>query len=165
MAALRDLSLVDDLTGLYNRRGFATLGNAHLQLAQRAGRRFMLVYADVDGLKAVNDRLGHQEGDLALVRTAEVLRATFRQSDIIGRLGGDEFVVLAVEAADDTDQTLLARLQFQVDEVNAQASLLFRLSVSAGVVSFDADSRYSLAEMLARADLVLYEEKRKRRAR
>jgi diguanylate cyclase (GGDEF)-like protein len=165
LASLRDLSLVDDLTGLYNRRGFSTVGAAHLQLAQRAGRRFMLVYVDLDGLKQVNDRLGHQQGDVALAKTAEILRSTFRQSDIVGRLGGDEFVVLAVEAADDTEQMLLARLQAQVNELNARSGLPFDLSLSAGVVSFEAARGYSLGEMLVRADEALYEQKRRKHGR
>jgi diguanylate cyclase (GGDEF)-like protein len=163
VASLRELSLVDDLTGLYNRRGFGTLGTAHLQLAQRAGRRFLLVYADVDGLKEINDSFGHQQGDVALVKTAEVLRWTFRQSDIVARLGGDEFVVLAVEAAQDTDQMFVDRLRAQIEEFNSRASLPFELSLSVGAVSFDVETRLTLSEMLAQADALLYERKRARK--
>ena len=126
VASLRGLSLVDDLTGLYNRRGFMTLAEAHLRVAMRAGQRFLLVYADLDGLKEINDTLGHRYGDEALVKMADVLRATFRQSDILARLGGDEFVVLAAEAWNDTEHTLLTRLETQLNILNAGSSLPFR---------------------------------------
>jgi diguanylate cyclase (GGDEF)-like protein len=163
VASLRGLSLVDDLTGLYNRRGFMTLAEAHLRVAMRAGRRFLLVYADLDGLKQINDTLGHRYGDEALVKMADVLRATFRQSDILARLGGDEFVVLAAEAGNDTEHTLLTRLETQLNILNAGSSLPFRVSCSAGVAAFDTTSTSTLEEMLARADRLLYERKRERK--
>jgi diguanylate cyclase (GGDEF)-like protein len=163
VSSLRGLSLVDDLTGLYNRRGFMTLAEAHLRVAMRAGRRFLLVYADLDGLKQINDTLGHRYGDEALVKMGEVLRTTFRQSDIIARLGGDEFVVLAAEAGNDTEHALLARLESQLNAFNAGSGLPFRVWCSAGVAEFDAASTCSLEEMLVRADQLLYQRKRERK--
>ena len=158
--SIRGLSLVDDLTGLYNRRGFHSLGTSHLHLAQRACRRFVLLYADVDGLKEINDTFGHREGDVAIIKTAEILRATFRHSDVLARLGGDEFVVLAVEAANDTDQQLLNRLQTQVDLFNADSRLAYDISLSAGVAGYEFTSPLKIEEMLAEADRALYARKR-----
>jgi two-component system cell cycle response regulator len=162
--SIRGLSLVDDLTGLYNRRGFLSLATSHLLLAQRACRRFVLLYADVDGLKEINDTFGHREGDVAIIKTAEILRTTFRNSDVLARLGGDEFVVLAVEAANDTDQQLLTRLQTQIDLFNADSRLAYDISLSAGVAGYEFTCPMKIEEMLAEADRALYVRKRGRRS-
>ena len=163
LCLVRGMSLLDDMTGLYNRRGFASLANGHLLLASRSGRRFHLVFADVDGLKQINDTLGHRMGDEAIVAAACVLKATFRQSDVIARLGGDEFVVLALETTDDSDATLLARLDAHLADFNSDSALPFVLAMSAGVVAFDTDQPHTLDEVLARADEALYARKRARK--
>ena len=163
--SIRGLSLIDDLTGLYNRRGFLSLGQSHLRLAQRGCRRFVLLYADLDGLKDINDTFGHREGDVALIKAADILRATFRNSDVVARLGGDEFVVLAVEAASDTDQQLLNRLQQQLDQFNRDSRLPYDLSMSAGVAGYEFTCPLTLEEMLAQADQALYAKKRGRRVK
>jgi two-component system, cell cycle response regulator len=162
-SALRSLSLIDDLTGLYNRRGFLDLGEQHLKLARRSGRAVVLVYLDVDDLKAVNDTLGHLAGDRALVQTANVLKDTFRQSDIIGRLGGDEFAVMALEASEENEERLGQRLRERVDEVNRTGTEPFHLSISLGIARFAVDGRPRLTELLALADQAMYLEKRAKR--
>ncbi len=91
---VRQLSLTDELTGLYNRRGFFLLGNQQFKTAQRTQMFCCLLFADLDGLKQINDSLGHEIGDKFLIDTAQLLKQTFRESDIIARLGGDEFVIL-----------------------------------------------------------------------
>src|SRR5579885_3216035 len=96
---LRSLALTDDLTGLYNRRAFLTLASQQMKLSRRKGKSLLLFFADVDGLKRINDEFGHQAGDLAIARTAEALERSFRKSDIVARIGGDEFVALAFEAS------------------------------------------------------------------
>jgi PleD family two-component response regulator len=108
---IRSLSLVDELTGLYNRRGFLTLASQQLKLAHRLKKRMLLVFADLDGMKRINDTLGHQEGDKALIEIAKILKETFRESDIIARLGGDEFVVLTLEKSVSSDDAITKRLQ------------------------------------------------------
>jgi two-component system cell cycle response regulator len=163
LASIRGLSLVDDLTGLCNRRGFLSLGTSHLHLSQRAHRRFVMLYADLDGLKEINDTFGHREGDVAIIRTAEILRRTFRMSDVLARMGGDEFVVLAVEAGNDPSQALLHRLQRQFDQFNRESRLPYELSVSTGVMAYDFTSPLTLDEMIAEADQALYVRKRGRR--
>ena len=89
------LSLSDDLTGLYNRRGLFALGEHTMRSARRRARRLGIIYVDVDSLKTINDRFGHAQGDEALRMVADVIRASIRESDVVGRIGGDEFVILA----------------------------------------------------------------------
>src|SRR6267142_1804814 len=109
-AELGNLALTDELTGLYNRRGFMALAERQLKLARRSGRGMLLFMTDVDCLKQINDSFGHFEGDRALKRTADVLEETFRGSDVVARLGGDEFAVLAIEAAGHSEATIKTRL-------------------------------------------------------
>ena len=96
------LSLSDGLTGLYNRRGLFALGEHTMRSARRRAKGLGVIYVDVDGLKDINDRFGHAQGDEALRAVADVIRASIRESDVVGRVGGDEFVVLA---EDDPDVT------------------------------------------------------------
>jgi two-component system, cell cycle response regulator len=163
-SALRSLSLIDDLTGLYNRRGFLDLGEQYLKLARRSGRAVLLVYMDVDELKAVNDTLGHLAGDRLLIQLANVLRDTFRQSDITARMGGDEFAVMALEASEDNEEWLARRLRERVEEVNRAGREPFQLSISLGIARFAPESRPRLTELLALADQAMYMEKRAKKA-
>ena len=157
---LRSLSLVDELTHLYNRRGFLNLAAQHLKLAQRAKRGLSLAFIDLDGLKRINDTFGHREGDLALVETSEILRRTFRSSDIMARIGGDEFAILAIEADEGSGERLVNRLQDNVKEYNAQQKPSHELSLSVGVAHLDLQSPSSVEGLMARADHALYEQKR-----
>jgi diguanylate cyclase (GGDEF)-like protein/PAS domain S-box-containing protein len=163
---LRSLSLIDDLTGLYNRRGFFALVEQQLKLAQRTGSGFTLIFVDLDGLKKINDTYGHQEGDRALQRVAEVLKKSFRESDIIARLGGDEFTILAIDDYDMGAKRVTARLQAKLAEYNRQAGEKERLSLSFGEIHFEPESALSIEELIAEADRVMYEHKQgKRRLR
>ena len=159
---LRSLSLVDDLTGLLNRRGFLTVAQQTLTLAPRLEGPLLLMFADLDGMKGINDTLGHREGDRALVDTAKILRKTHRDSDIIARLGGDEFTVLAMGNSRRDTTVLAARLQDQVDAHNAMGHRPYRLSISVGIVPYDAESRQPLDELIALADTAMYENKRRK---
>jgi two-component system cell cycle response regulator len=159
---LRALSLRDDLTGLYNRRGFATLAQQQLKLADRNAGSLLLVFADVDGMKAINDKLGHSEGDRALRTTAEVLTASFRDCDIVARVGGDEFAVLAIGARAATRDTISSRIQDAVNSRLARERLPYKLSLSLGCVQYDAAQPCTLEELLARADQAMYDQKRDR---
>jgi len=163
-AALQSLSLVDELTGLYNRRGFLAVTEQHLASIRRNQKVPVILYADLDGLKRINDSLGHPEGDRALVQTAEILKDTFRTSDIIARLGGDEFVVLAAIGKDEIADSLTARLQDKFMEYNVKTNRPYDLSISVGVVHFDVDES-SIEEVTARADRIMYEDKRRKRSR
>lgn len=163
LSALRSLSLIDDLTGLYNRRGFADLGEQHLKLARRTNRAVTLVYTDLDRFKTINDTLGHHVGDRALLKVAEILRATFRRSDILARLGGDEFAVLALEASGEDAKLLVERLRAQIRDFNRMNREPYQLSMSLGLARHEDGSRSRLDELLARADAAMYEEKRSKR--
>ncbi len=157
---LRALALVDELTDLYNRRGFSILAEQQLKMAHRGKRRMMLLFADFDGLKQINDTLGHQEGDRALIETAEALKETFRESDIIARIGGDEFVVLAIETNRSPAEILARRLQENLEARNAREGRRYKLSLSVGLARYDPEHPCSIDELLAQADRAMYEKKR-----
>jgi len=161
---LQNLSLLDDLTGLYNRRGFLALAEQHLRMIQRKGAA-LLIYLDLDDLKLINDTYGHLEGNRALIVTANVMRACFRQSDILARLGGDEFCVLMIDAGQDSDQQVRKRLRQRTDFINALSSWKFRLSLSVGIAEVPAVQQPSLDQLLRDADSHMYEEKRKKQLR
>jgi diguanylate cyclase (GGDEF)-like protein len=159
---LRYLALTDDLTCLFNRRGFFAAATQQLKLAQRNGQKLLLLFCDVDNLKKINDSYGHREGDLALIHTADALEQTFRGSDILARLGGDEFVVLATEASVQTSEVILRRLEKALKKSNAGESR-YQLSLSVGVARFDPKRAVSLGELMAQADEAMYEQKRNHR--
>ncbi len=163
LSALRSLSLIDDLTGLYNRRGFMDLGEQHLKLARRTGRALSLVYLDLDRFKTINDTYGHHVGDRGLRKIADILKSTFRRSDLLARLGGDEFAVLALEASGEDAELLVNRLRERVEHFNDEGGEPFRLSASVGLARYEDGRRIRLDELLARADVVMYEEKRRKR--
>lgn len=160
LSALRSLSLIDDLTGLYNRRGFADLGDQYLKLARRTARGVAMVFVDLDRFKTINDSLGHHVGDRALQKTADILKATFRRSDIVARLGGDEFAVLALEASGESAEALVDRLRERFREFNETSREPYRLSVSIGMYRHEGDVVTRLEDLLAEADRAMYEEKR-----
>jgi len=162
---IRSRSLTDELTGLSNRRAFFALAEQQVRLLQRRGACGLLVFADVDGLKHANDTIGHDAGDRLLVDAAHVLSATFRHSDLVARLGGDEFTVLAGDAEEVHFQVVLDRLQYHIDRRNAEvAEPAPRLSISAGALCFKASRSTRLTELMAEADALMMECKRKRRA-
>jgi len=156
---MRHLALTDDLTCLYNRRGFFAAAAQQLKLASRNGQNLLLLFCDLDNLKKINDSYGHPEGDLALIRTADALEHAFRDSDILARIGGDEFVVLASEALSQTQEVLLRRLEKSLKQVNAGESR-YELSLSVGVAPFDPKHPISLGELIAQADDAMYVQKR-----
>jgi diguanylate cyclase (GGDEF)-like protein len=158
-SALRSLSLIDELTGLYNRRGFTELTQQHLKLARRTSRAILLVYVDLDDLKTINDTLGHQVGDEALIRVADLLRESFRQSDIIARIGGDEFAVMALEASEENEDQLLRRLKARAKEVNQEEDAPYQFSVSVGAARFAGGRPLRLEDLLAKVDEAMYQEK------
>lgn len=161
-AELRRQSIVDELTGLFNRRGFLTLAEQQLKFAERAKKSLILFFMDLDHMKWVNDTLGHREGDRALAEIAAVLRQTFRKSDIIGRMGGDEFAVLAIDTAHEVGQTV-ARLCEALDSFNQSETRTYKLSLSLGTAHFDPDNPSSLDDLMVRADNLMYGEKRTKR--
>ncbi len=161
---LRALSLVDELTGLYNRRGFLTLATQQLKLCDRTLRPALVVFVDLDGMKRINDELGHDVGDQALIETATILRHCFRNSDVIARLGGDEFVALAIDAHYETRSTIDKRLYDTLASLNSKPDRTFELQFSVGMAPYDPERAEMIEEVLARADGLMYEQKRARHA-
>lgn len=159
---LRALSLTDELTGLSNRRGFFALAEHEVSLARRSGTPLVLLFADVDNMKEINDAFGHATGDDALVDAAALLNATFRESDVLARVGGDEFAVLAWSDGKAAIPALLERLQRSLDLHNAREDRSYTLSLSVGAAESDPASSASLDGLLRRADAAMYEVKRSR---
>ena len=160
---LLNLSMLDDLTGLYNRRGFLTLAEHHALLAHRTGKPFLVAFMDLDGLKQINDTFGHQEGNRALVEAAEVLRDSVRHSDILARLGGDEFAALMLDAGKDTIGTVIRRVQQKLDSCNAMSSRLYDLSLSIGIVPGDTTRLPDIEKLLSEADSLMYQNKQSKK--
>lgn len=159
---MRRLSLTDELTGLYNRRGFIALAEQQLKFvrSKRTGKEVSLFYADMDGLKQINDRFGHEAGSQAIAQVAEVLKKTFRETDILARIGGDEFTVLAVEASAGDDRVIKARLQENIRRYNEAGGRAYPLSLSIGVAQVDEAGAASVEDLLTRADQAMYAQKR-----
>jgi diguanylate cyclase (GGDEF)-like protein len=163
LETMRSLSLLDELTGLYNRRGFTTLAEQQVKLALRMRHGLLLALADVDGLKKINDSFGHLEGDKILAQAAEVLKKSFRKSDIIARIGGDEFAVLAVEALPDSEAVLAGRIERNLEYVNDQKKLRCELALSVGMVYSAVGEAFSVDFLISKADTILYAKKRSKR--
>jgi len=162
--ALRSMALSDDLTSLYNRRGFLRAGNRLLSAAHRDERWALLFYIDVDDLKSTNDSAGHAAGDSLLTRTAQALRSVFRDTDVIGRLSGDEFAALVTVSDPNACDLMLHRLQGAIAADNlarAEASL----SLSVGFAQFNPRKPSSMADLLRKADVAMYEDKLAKLAR
>ena len=160
---LRALSLTDDLTGLYNRRGFLALAEQHLRVAKRLNNKVFMLYADLDDLKVINDTHGHRRGDLALTDVAAILKDTYRESDIVARIGGDEFVVMPVGNRDDSVSIITSRLRKSLERYNEEAGRGFSLSMSVGIAHYDPEQPCSVEELLAEGDRMMYEQKKTRK--
>ena len=162
---LQQMAIVDELTGLHNRRGFNVLAEQELLRATRARQKALFFFADLDGLKRINDELGHDAGDRAIREAAAVLRASFRRSDIVARLGGDEFVVLSTDADANKATELLERLEVAVRQSNDDdPGRPFKLAISVGSTVHDPANPEPLDAVLKRADALMYARKLQRKA-
>lgn len=157
---LRNLALTDDLTCLFNRRGFFAAATQQLRNAHRKAEDMLLFLCDVDNLKSINDARGHREGDMALIRVADALEHSFRGSDVVARLGGDEFVVLTSGSPVRTQDAILRRLQKELKKSNATAG--YELSISFAVAAFDPKRPVALGELMAQAGQALCEQKQQK---
>lgn len=160
---LRALSLVDDLTGLYNRRGFMTLAEHQLKIASRKKKGVILLFTDLDNLKEINDEFGHSIGDRALLEITDILKTTFRRSDIIARIGGDEFVVLTSEAGATRAKDLYIRLQKSLDSFNKKTKLPLILELSIDWSYYDPDKPQTIYKLLSTADQSMYRHKQSKK--
>jgi diguanylate cyclase (GGDEF)-like protein/PAS domain S-box-containing protein len=162
---IRTLSLNDELTGLYNRRGFTLLAEHEVKLAHREKRTMLLFFGDVDNLKTINDTLGHAQGDLALQEVSAVLKNSFREADILARFGGDEFVVMAVDASLECEDILTDRIRDALEAHNQKANRPYKLSLSIGIVRYDPETPCTMSELIAQADALMYAQKQARKGK
>jgi diguanylate cyclase (GGDEF)-like protein len=153
----------DEMTGLHNRHGFLMLAEQHARLAQRQGEPFAIVFADLNGLKTINDTLGHEAGDRSIRSVAAVLRQTFRDSDVVSRLGGDEFVALLVNTDSAMQETIAARLLQGLAVHNLNEPPALQLSLSIGISFFKPASPLPVAALMIEADRLMYTDKRRQR--
>ena len=160
---LEELSLRDPLTGLHNRRGFDLLADQSLRLAKRNVQHLVLLLADMNDLKNINDTLGHTQGDEALQAAARAFTTALRDSDVLARIGGDEFVALAVGATPLGVDSLLARLREQLELEDAKLDMPLPFSLSIGVAPFDPKAAPSLSDLIDVADRDMYDKKQKYR--
>lgn len=164
-AQLQQMSVTDELTGLFNRRGFMTMADRQLKLACRRKDHIFLLYADFDDMKWINDTLGHQIGDSALIETAEILKMTFRQIDLIGRVGGDEFIVLITDHEKKNPvEKVMARFEKKIVLANRQQNRNYKILLSTGIVHYDHNADCSIDAMMIKADQLMYANKRKKKA-
>jgi diguanylate cyclase (GGDEF)-like protein len=160
---LHSLALTDDLTGLYNRRGFFTLAEHHIKLSHRMHKNFYIIYSDVDNLKRINDEFGHLEGDNTLINIANILLESFRDSDIIARIGGDEFIILMSDSSHASIENAVSRLQKNINKFNKKKNKKHDISLSIGISHFHPQIKISLQELIDKADKLLYEQKKGKR--
>lgn len=161
-AEVLQLSLTDELTGLHNRRGFFLLAEQQLKIARRSQSSCYLLFADLDGLKQINDTFGHKTGDEVIADAAQILKQTFRDADIVARLGGDEFVIL-IPACSDKINDFHLRLQTSIDRFNQESNRPYQLAISVGVQFCALTDDASLEYLLAQADKLMYDHKRIKR--
>jgi diguanylate cyclase (GGDEF)-like protein len=164
VASLQTVALTDTLTGLYNRNGFITIGQEQLKLAQRNGNSVTLAFVDLDGMKRINDEMGHQAGDQALIATARILKSTFRSSDLIARLGGDEFIALGVGVQPGAVGAVHKRLMKNLAAHNRSQSTM-TVSFSVGFASHRPSRKEprTIEQLVLEADQAMYVEKQTRR--
>ncbi|MGH2766804.1 MAG: diguanylate cyclase [Actinomycetota bacterium] len=156
---LRQQAIIDDLTGLHNRRAFMAIGEHELRVADRSHRPLAVLFADLDGMKGINDLLGHVEGDRALGDAAEILRSTLRASDVVARLGGDEFCALLPDCPEAEAEVVLGRVDAAIREHLAIAHRPFDLSLSLGMAIHEPGTAESMESLIVRADRAMYEQK------
>jgi diguanylate cyclase (GGDEF)-like protein len=160
---IHELSMLDELTGIYNRQGFLLRAEQTLALSERLGTEANLFFLDADHMKWVNDTYGHQEGDFLLKEISRILQDVFRRTDVLGRIGGDEFAVLALRESADDVQSILARLEESQNRVNAQRSVEYPITFSIGVGRSTREDRLDLDELMEIADQAMYENKKTKR--
>ncbi len=163
--ALRNLSLTDDLTKLYNRRGFLTHAKQQIKLEKHSGtaRGLNLLFADMDGLKKINDTYGHEAGSDAIIALANVFGSVMRSADLVARWGGDEFVILTIGSTDESAVMMVDRIKGRLAEHNKQSDLPYDISCSIGIATFDPRSSRSIESIIAEADESMYKDKELRK--
>lgn len=157
---LDTLSRSDGLTGILNRRGFNDGAERLLSESRASGRKVLVVYVDMNNLKIINDRYGHEEGDFSICLIAETLKKVVGEKGVVGRIGGDEFACLMEYQKEDEGKSVLTQIYDSFDAFNKDSSKRYNITVSAGAVPLSPEQRMSLADALSEADERLYEVKK-----
>lgn len=160
---LETISKSDELTGIYNRRGFFEMANELIDNEFNCGKRAILVFADLDNLKTINDKFGHDDGDFAIKKAADILKESFRTSDVVARIGGDEFVAFAISDATLTGQSIQNRISKFCDDFNEHSDKDYYVEMSVGFVEFLCDESVEIEKYLDMADEMLYQDKKEKR--
>lgn len=159
---LNRMSMIDELTGVYNRRGFYVSANRILKAPENEGRQAAIIFGDLDNLKKVNDTFGHDDGDYAIVSCAEFLKKSLRTTDVVGRIGGDEFAAFAI--CDDAD--IIAKLPSRIKGIaskhNEVSDKPYNVTVSIGIYPIICSPELNIQEFMDKADNALYEDKKKK---
>jgi diguanylate cyclase (GGDEF)-like protein len=158
------LATMDELTMISNRRGFEALSQHALALCKRLEKPATMLFFDLNYFKQINDSFGHAEGDRALTKFAQILRETFRESDVLGRLGGDEFAVLMTNASLETSDEVLDRFSQHVEEHNRESQRGYDILYSVGTVQYDSSRHNNVSDLMAEADTLMYEQKEQARS-
>ena len=158
---LQSLSLVDDLTGLYNRKGFMLFAQQQLSIAIRTKRGMILFFIHLEGLNEISEKFGRQCEDLAKIETTNILKEAFRESDIIARHGRDEFTAIALESFDASNEIIITRLQDELRSRNKQENRQYNLSLCIGTAYYDTEELCSIDELINRAKESMTEQKKK----
>lgn len=163
MEKLRVQSITDELTSLYNRRGFLKLFQKNIKYADRHNKGLALFFVDLDGLKWINDTLSHNDGDMALIETANILKLTFSYNDVISRIGGDEFAIISLDSDPQVAEKKIKKLMINQEALNNTKKYDFKLSISVGISYFDSASPTSIDELMSQADELMYENKNRKK--
>ena len=161
-AELKNLSVHDELTGLYNRRGFMTLSEQQLKIVARAKAALLVLFIDLDGLKRVNDSLGHQAGDEMIKEFARIILGHFRKTDLVARMGGDEFAAMTTDKPHESN-AMIQRLPEKVEARNAVNGNSYRLDFSVGSAVYDPAHPCDMEKLISEADQQMYAEKQKKK--
>jgi diguanylate cyclase (GGDEF)-like protein len=154
------LATLDALTLISNRRGFLNLVDYGFKVCQRNKISMSFLLFDLNKFKAINDQYGHHEGDFVLVKFAQLMIETFRNSDVIGRLGGDEFVAMMTSSDEENTNTILARFEVAIEEANATMNKPYKIEYSVGLVHFQHNTEKTPEEMIQAADAAMYKNKK-----
>ena len=160
---LKDLVFIDELTGLFNFRGFKHSAENYIKLATRKNEKFLICFIDFDDLKSVNDVHGHLVGSEAIINSAKIIKKTFREADLYGRFGGDEFVILVMDTSMESIPAIDKKLNDCIDKFNEEFENEYKLSLSWGYSEFNPENPYNLDELLNIADKNMYENKRQKK--
>ena len=161
---LRRYASVDELTGLLNRRSGKNIMDNAIDRANREKQDLTVCFADIDGLKYVNDNLGHDEGDSYIIAVAEAIKSNLREEDFAFRYGGDEIIIILNSCNEEKAEMIIKRINNSIEQKKNQGNKLYNMSISIGVASLFSKESTTSDDLIVKADNLMYEEKRRKKA-